>query len=97
MSIIRKLEQETGFTLTILQDLSGPKVRTCDVGQGTLEISKGTEVLLGTPDMAAKVTEPFICLDMPELQLVQYRPDQRRAGRQGERRGAGAGRRAPAA
>ncbi|WP_054651827.1 pyruvate kinase [Salidesulfovibrio brasiliensis] len=67
VKIIRKLEEETGFTLTILQDLSGPKVRTCDVGQGTLEISKGTEVLLGTPEMAEGVDEPFICLDMPEL------------------------------
>lgn len=67
VNIIRGLEEETGYTLTILQDLSGPKVRTCDAGQGTLEISKGTEVLLGTPDMAEGVDEPFICLDMPEL------------------------------
>lgn len=67
VGIIRRLEEETGYTLTVLQDLSGPKVRTADVGCGTLEINKGTEVLLGTADMADKVTEPFICLDMPDL------------------------------
>ncbi len=67
VEIIRKLEEETGYTLTILQDLSGPKVRTSDVGKGTLDISKGTEVLLGTCAMADKTDEPFICLDIPEM------------------------------
>ncbi|MBC15780.1 Pyruvate kinase [Pseudodesulfovibrio profundus] len=65
--IIRRLEKETGLTLTILQDLSGPKIRTCDVGLGAIEVSKGTEVLLGVPDKAEGVEEPFICLDIPEL------------------------------
>jgi pyruvate kinase len=67
VEIIRRLEQETGLTLTVLQDLSGPKIRTCDVGLGAFEVSKGTEVLLGTPDKAQGVKEPFICLDIPEL------------------------------
>jgi len=65
--IIRRLEKETGLTLTVLQDLSGPKIRTCDVGLGAIEVSKGTEVLLGVPDKAEGVEEPFICLDIPEL------------------------------
>ncbi|WP_272699313.1 pyruvate kinase [Desulfovibrio sp. Fe33] len=67
VEIIRKLEEETGLTLTILQDLSGPKIRTCDVGLGAIEVSKGTEVLLGTPDKVKGATEPFICLDIPEM------------------------------
>lgn len=67
VKIIRKLEEETGYTLTILQDLSGPKVRTADVGKGTLEINKGDEVLLGTCAMAEQGGDSFICLDMPEL------------------------------
>ncbi|WP_319471100.1 pyruvate kinase [uncultured Pseudodesulfovibrio sp.] len=67
VSIIRRLEQETGLTLTVLQDLSGPKIRTCDVGLGAIEVSKGTEVLLGTREKAENVDEPFICLDIPEM------------------------------
>jgi pyruvate kinase len=67
VEIIRRLEDETGLTLTILQDLSGPKIRTCDVGLGVIEVTKGTEVLLGTPDKVAGVKEPFICLDIPEM------------------------------
>ena len=67
VEIIRRLEQETGLTLTVLQDLSGPKIRTCDVGLGAFEVTKGSEVLLGTSDKAEGVTEPFICLDIPEM------------------------------
>ncbi|QGY40122.1 pyruvate kinase [Pseudodesulfovibrio cashew] len=67
VEIIRRLEQETGLTLTVMQDLSGPKIRTCDVGLGAIEVNKGTEVLLGTPEKFEKTDEPFICLDIPEL------------------------------
>lgn len=72
VEIIRKLEEETGYTLTVMQDLSGPKIRTSDVGRGTLEIVEGTEVLLGTRAMSEKTEEPFICLDIPEmLEVIQ--------------------------
>ncbi|CCH48825.1 pyruvate kinase [Pseudodesulfovibrio piezophilus] len=67
VSIIRRLEEETGLTLTVLQDLSGPKIRTCDVGLGAIEVNKGTEVLLGTTEQYKDDGEPFICLDIPEL------------------------------
>ena len=67
VSIIRRLEEETGLTLTVLQDLSGPKIRTCDVGLGAFEVNKGTEVMLGTSDKFEGVKEPFICLDIPDM------------------------------
>ncbi|MFH1915541.1 MAG: pyruvate kinase [Pseudomonadota bacterium] len=67
VGIVRRLEAETGLTLTILQDLSGPKIRTCDLGLPVFEVEKGTEVMLGTSDKAAKVDGPFICLDIPDL------------------------------
>lgn len=67
VAIIRRLEEETGLTLTVLQDLSGPKIRTCDVGLGAFEVNKGTEVLLGTSDKYKEGGEPFICLDIPEM------------------------------
>ncbi len=64
---IREVEQETGLVLTILQDLSGPKIRTCDIGRGTIEVVKGTEVLLGMPGFEADFDEPYICLDQIEI------------------------------
>ena len=67
VGIIRGLEHKTGFTLTIMQDLSGPKIRTCDIGRGTLEIAKDAEVLLGAPGQEEGRDEPFICLDEPAL------------------------------
>jgi len=67
VAIIRRLEGETGLTLTVLQDLSGPKIRTCDVGIGAVEVNKGTEVLLGTAEKYKGDGEPFICLDIPEM------------------------------
>ena len=67
VSHVRRLEEETGWTLTVLQDLSGPKIRTCDVGLGAIEVSKGTEVLLGVSEHAGCSREPFICLDIPEM------------------------------
>ena len=67
VKIIRRLEEETGLTLTVLQDLSGPKIRTCDVGLGAFEVNKGTEVMLGTKEKYEGVEGPFICLDIPEM------------------------------
>ena len=67
VAIIRRLEEETGLTLTVLQDLSGPKIRTCDVGLGAFEVNKGTEVMLGTSEKFEGVEEPFICLDIPDM------------------------------
>lgn len=67
VKIIRRLEEETGLTLTVLQDLSGPKIRTCDIGLGAFEVNKGTEVLLGIKDKAEGAEGPFICLDIPEM------------------------------
>lgn len=67
VTIIREVERETGLMLTILQDLSGPKIRTCDIGRGTIEAVKGTEVLLGVPGLEVEFEEPYICLDQAEI------------------------------
>jgi pyruvate kinase len=67
VDIIRGLERKLGQTLSILQDLSGPKIRTCDIGLGTLEISRGDEVLLGVPGQEEGRSEPVICLDLPAV------------------------------
>ncbi|MBU1249406.1 MAG: pyruvate kinase [Proteobacteria bacterium] len=67
VKIIREVEAETGFVLTIMQDLSGPKIRTCDIGRGTIDAVKGTEVLLGVPGLEVEFKEPYICLDQAEI------------------------------
>lgn len=67
VTIIREVEVETGYVLTIMQDLSGPKIRTCDIGRGTIEAVKGTVVLLGVPGVEENFDEPYICLDQAEI------------------------------
>lgn len=67
VTIIREVEQETGLVLTIMQDLSGPKIRTCDIGRGTIDVIQGTEVLLGVPGLEVEFKEPYICLDQAEI------------------------------
>ncbi len=44
---IRDVEQETGTNLTILQDLSGPKIRTGDLRQSPMSVNTGDEVSMG--------------------------------------------------
>lgn len=68
VKIIREVGRELGSTLTIMQDLSGPKIRTCDLGRGTLEADKGDLVLLGVPGSEeGHEKEPIICLDQPSI------------------------------
>jgi pyruvate kinase len=67
VSTVREVEAETGRILTLMQDLSGPKIRTCDIGRGTIEAGKGTEVILGVPGLEVEFEEPYICLDQAEL------------------------------
>jgi pyruvate kinase len=44
---IREVEEETGTNLTILQDLSGPKIRMGDLRQSPLKVVTGDEVYMG--------------------------------------------------
>ena len=67
VSAIRELEREMEVTLTILQDLSGPKIRTCDLGLGTLEVAKGDTVVLTAPGLDKEYGGNVICLDHPQL------------------------------
>ncbi len=67
VAAIRELEREMEVTLSILQDLSGPKIRTCDLGLGTLEVSKGDEVVLTAPGLDKEYTGNTICLEYPQL------------------------------
>ena len=44
---IREVEDETGTNLTILQDLSGPKIRMGDLRQSPMKVATGDEVCMG--------------------------------------------------
>ncbi|GHV52167.1 pyruvate kinase [Deltaproteobacteria bacterium] len=58
---IRSIEETRGFPITIMQDLSGPKIRLGIVEEGTLTFNKGDAAYLGPkrPDNADKPYLPF--------------------------------------
>ncbi len=45
---IRGVEKETGLPLTIMQDLSGPKIRLGDIREKRISVEAGMQLLLGT-------------------------------------------------
>lgn len=51
---IRQVEKETNSSLTILQDLSGPKIRTGDLLESPMTINAGEDILMGPSELAHK-------------------------------------------
>lgn len=66
IGLLRELERESGRPLTILQDLSGPKIRIGEIAKGALSVSKGDRLLLG-PAPAPADNRPFIPFDHPAV------------------------------
>ncbi|THB64414.1 MAG: pyruvate kinase [Desulfovibrio sp.] len=65
---IRELENELNIPLTVMGDLSGPKVRIGNVKGSPLQVFRDTTVRLGPPDMDTGADDPiYISLDFPEL------------------------------
>ncbi|MDR2826213.1 MAG: pyruvate kinase [Deltaproteobacteria bacterium] len=62
---IRQLEQELGRPLTILQDLSGPKIRIGDL-PGPLTVAYGDKIILG-PTPSINKTAGYIPFDKHEI------------------------------
>ncbi len=59
---IREVEEELGRPITIMQDLSGPKIRLGVVPENTIQVSKGMRLLLGPS--ARRVAElPYLPFD----------------------------------
>lgn len=68
VQMIKKLETETGIPLTIMGDLSGPKIRIGQVENSPVPIHTGSQILLGLPEFKANYpTETFVPLDLPEV------------------------------
>ncbi len=65
--IIRELEQELEMPLTIMGDLSGPKIRIGPIEGSPLEIDKGEAIYLGLPQHQGLEEEGhYLSLDFPE-------------------------------
>ena len=62
---LRETAQELNQPVTILQDLSGPKIRTGEIPSGTITLLKGKEFILTTDDIQG--TEEMIAVNFPEL------------------------------
>lgn len=56
---IRKVEKEVGRPITIMQDLSGPKIRLGDIREKSIQAEAGMQLLLGPADK--------YCTDLPYL------------------------------
>ena len=68
VNLIRDLESEMAIPLTIMGDLSGPKIRIGEVANSPLRIYKGSALYLGTPQAIANITDSTgISLNYPEL------------------------------
>ncbi len=65
---VRTIEQETGLALTLLGDLSGPKIRIGQVTGSPLTVAAGETVVLG-PAAArhAENEEKYLPLEVPEI------------------------------
>jgi pyruvate kinase len=64
---LRDVEEATGAQITLLQDLSGPKIRTGELPKSPLKVSEGETVLMGDSGSRPEGEENFIPFDHPEL------------------------------
>lgn len=64
---IRQLEKKFGFPITILQDLSGPKIRIGTLDEASFSFQAGDKALLGVTLPKTPVDVPFIPFDHIEV------------------------------
>ena len=62
VGIIRSVEKELCIPLTIMQDLSGPKIRLGDIREKSIEVTKGMQLLLG-PTSSYTTEMPYLPFD----------------------------------
>lgn len=60
IALMRQLEAEYQTPITLLQDLSGPKIRIGELPDGALTLAKDDRILLGIPGKAAADGLPFV-------------------------------------
>ncbi len=50
IELVRSIEEETGIAVTILQDLSGPKIRIGEIKDEPLQLKRGDRIILTTEE-----------------------------------------------
>lgn len=63
INYIREVENELGKPITIMQDLSGPKIRLGVVPENTIQVSKGMLLLLGPTDKRVDEGKAYLPFD----------------------------------
>ena len=71
---IRELETELQIPVTIMQDLSGPKIRLGNLSVKSIEVAKNDLLLLG-PSSTATDEMPYLPFDHPEILETLLRDD----------------------
>jgi pyruvate kinase len=68
IDLIRKISDEMGVSLAILQDLQGPKLRIGKLPDGKIDLKAGDEVTLSSsPDFVSDKDDIFIPFEIPDL------------------------------
>jgi pyruvate kinase len=62
---VREVSRELKRPVTILQDLSGPKIRTGEIASGSIELVQGNELVLTTEDVPG--TNKLVPVNFPDL------------------------------
>lgn len=62
---LRETAQELNRPITILQDLSGPKIRTGEIKSGKINLVQGKQLILTTDDILG--TEEIVSVNYPDL------------------------------
>lgn len=62
----RELERELDITLTVMGDLSGPKLRIGDVAGSPVNIAPGQHVVLGLPEERAVADPDLLFIEIPD-------------------------------
>jgi pyruvate kinase len=68
VAMIHELEEEMDLALTVMGDLSGPKIRIDEIPNAPVSVEKNDRVSLGLPELRNQApVKPFISLSVPEL------------------------------
>lgn len=68
IDLIREIADEMGISVTILQDLQGPKLRIGKLPEGKMELKAGDQVTLSSSEsFVVDETDKFIPFEIPDL------------------------------
>lgn len=71
---IRDLERESGFAISIMQDLAGPKIRLGTIEEGSISFAEGGTAYLG-PERPDAEDMPYLPFDHPAILKTMEKGD----------------------